>query len=215
MASHGNNWSDPSMKPRRLRTQKWKGIRKALLGLAIPALFATASFAVSPPPPRDLFPGVARHTGKVANDIDRRHPNAMVDVIVQFKVTPGAKHYQRMSARGALLKTKLHTIKAAAFRLPVSALAELEKDPDVQYVSPDRAVSLKDEYESFASAVEADVASQQYGLDGTGIGVAVIDSGVADHKDFHNASGTRVVHSENFVAGETSTVDAYGHGTHV
>ena len=82
-------------------------------------------------------------------------------------------------------------------------------------MSPDRPVSLKNDYESFASAVEADVASQQYGLDGTGIGVAVIDSGVADHKDFHNASGTRVVHSESFVVGNTSTVDAYGHGTHV
>ena len=100
------------MKPRRVRTQKWKSIRKALLSLAIPALFATASFATSPPQLRNLFPGIARHTGKVANDIDRRHPNAMVDVIVQFKVTPRAEHYQRMSARGALLRTKLHTIKA-------------------------------------------------------------------------------------------------------
>ncbi len=120
-----------------------------------------------------------------------------------------------MSARGAAVKTKLHSIKAAAFRLPVSALTKLEKDPDIVYVSPDRPVSLKNNYESFASAVEADVAEQQYGLDGTGIGVAVIDSGVADHVDFHNASGTRVVHSESFVAGNTSTVDAYGHGTHV
>jgi len=200
----------------RLPTQKWKGIRKALLRLAIPALFATASFAASPLQLRDQMPGVARYAGKVSRDIDRRHPNDMIDVIVQFKVTPRAIHYQRMSARGAVVKTRLHGIKAAAFRLPVSALAKLEKDPDVLYVSPDRAVSLKDvSYESFASAVEADVASQQYGLDGTGIGIAVIDSGVADHVDFHTASGTRVVHSESFVVGNTSTVDAYGHGTHV
>ena len=76
--------------------------------------------------------GAAHHAGKIANDIDRRHPNALIDVIVQFKVTPRAAHYQRMSARGAVLKTKLHSIKAAAFRLPVSALAKLEKDPDVR-----------------------------------------------------------------------------------
>jgi len=200
------------MKQRKRSTEKWKGIRKTLLRLAIPALFATASFAASPPQFRNQK---AEYVGKVARDIDRRRANDRIDVIVQFKVTPRAIHYQRMSARGATVKTRLHSINAAAFTLPVSALTALEKDPDVLYVTPDRAVSLKNDYESFASAVEADVAASQYGLDGTGIGVAVIDSGVADHKDFHNASGTRVVHSESFVSGNTSAVDAYGHGTHV
>ena len=203
------------MKPLRLSTEKWKRIRKALLAIAIPALSTTASFASSPSQPFDRAFSVTHRTGKIANDIDRRHPNDRIDVIVQFNVTPTAAHYQRMSARGATVRTKLHSIKAAAFTLPVSALSKLEKDPDIVYVSPDRTVSLKNNYESFASAVEAEVAEQQYGLDGTGVGVAVIDSGVADHVDFHTASGTRVVHSESFVAGNTSTVDAYGHGTHV
>jgi serine protease AprX len=202
------------MKPSKRSTEKRKAIRKVFLALAIPVLFATASFAAAPQLQNQEI-GAARYTGKIAKDVDRRHPNDLIDVIVQFKVTPTAEHYQRMSARGAVVKTKLHSIKAAAFRLPVSALTELEKDSDIVYVSPDRAVSLKNDYESVASAVEADIAEQQYGLDGTGVGVAVIDSGVADHVDFHNASGTRVLHSESFVAGNTSTVDAYGHGTHV
>jgi serine protease AprX len=202
------------MKLRNLQTQKWKGIRTALLHLAIPVVLATASFAVTPSQLFNQGPGTTH--GKIARDIDRSHPNDRMDVIVQFNVTPSAKHYQRMAARGATVKTRLHGIKAAAFNIPVAALAQLEKDSDVVYVSPDRKVTLKDNsYEVFASAVEADVAAQQYGLDGTGIGVAVIDSGVADHKDFHNASGTRVVHSESFVPGVTSAVDAYGHGTHV
>jgi serine protease AprX len=48
------------------------------------------------------------------------------------------------------------------------------------------------------------------------VGVAVIDSGVADHADLHNASGTsRVVYSQSFVAGDTTTADRFGHGTHV
>ena len=203
------------MKPRRPHTEKWKGIRKALLRLAIPALFATASFAASPSQPLDRAFSVARHAGKIANDIDRRRPNDRIDVIVQFRVTPTAAHYQRMTARGAVVKTRLHSIKAAAFTLPVSALTKLEKDPDVLYVSPDRPVSLSNSYESFASAVEADVAAQQYGLDGTGVGIAVIDSGIADHIDFHTAGGSRVLHSESFIPGVTSAVDAYGHGTHV
>ncbi|HSY64252.1 MAG TPA: S8 family serine peptidase [Terriglobales bacterium] len=202
------------MKPRNLETQKWKGIRTALLQFAIPVVLATASFAVSPAQLFNQGPGTAH--GKIARDLDRSHPNKRVDVIVQFKMTPTAKHYQRMAARGARVKSRLHGINAAAFNLPVSALAKLEKDSDVVYVSPDRKVTLKDNsYEVFASAVEADIADQQYDLDGTGIGVAVIDSGIADHVDLHNANGSRVVYSESFVPGNTSGVDAYGHGTHV
>jgi serine protease AprX len=194
-------------------SQKHGKIRTALSAFAILLLVATASFAASP----SQLQGAAQHHGKIAKDIDRTRPNDRIDVIVQFNVTPTAAHYTRMASRGATVKTRLHGIKAAAFTLPVSALAQLEKDSDVVYVSPDRTVSLKNTnaYESFASAVEANLSEQQYGLDGTGVTIAVIDSGIADHVDFHTANGTRVLHSENFVLGETSTVDAYGHGTHV
>lgn len=203
------------MKPRRLRTQKWKGIRKALMRLAIPVLFTTASFAATPPQASGQGTAAAHYTGRFARDIDRRNPNALVDVIVQFKVTPSSLHYRKMSDRGAVLKTRLHSINAAAFRIPVSALAKLEKDPDVLYVTPDRTVHLNNNYETYEPAVLADVAAQQYGFDGTGIGVAVIDSGVADHADFRTAGVSRVIHSESFVVGSTSAVDTYGHGTHV
>src|SRR5207302_11199236 len=53
--------------------------------------------------------------------------------------------------------------------------------------------------------------------DGTGIGIAVIDSGVYQHDDLQSADmkSSRVVYSESFVPGDPSTNDAYGHGTHV
>src|SRR5207302_19442 len=54
------------------------------------------------------------------------------------------------------------------------------------------------------------------GWDGTGVGVAVIDSGISDHPDLHDpATGlSRVVYNESFVPATDST-DGYGHGTHV
>jgi serine protease AprX len=64
--------------------------------------------------------------------------------------------------------------------------------------------------------VESDMAAAQYALDGTGIGVAVIDSGISNHPDLNDASGnSRVVYSQSFVAGDSTTADLYGHGTHV
>ena len=56
-----------------------------------------------------------------------------------------------------------------------------------------------------------------YSLDGAGVGVAVLDSGVyAAQKSFNDGTAaSRVVYSRSFVSGVTSTEDDYGHGTHV
>src|SRR5207253_2920999 len=70
-------------------------------------------------------------------------------------------------------------------------------------------------------SVNAQVAWQQWGLDGTGVGVAVIDSGITAVGDLYwwipsnQTYGSRVVYSQNFVPGTTDTSDLYGHGTHV
>jgi serine protease AprX len=101
-------------------------------------------------------------------------------------------------------------------RIPVSMLDELENNPNVAYVTPDRPVSLTSANEDYTVAVQADDAAAQFAQDGTGVGVAIIDSGVSDHPDLHNAAGaSRVVYSQSFVAGDTTTGDKYGHGTHV
>ena len=54
-------------------------------------------------------------------------------------------------------------------------------------------------------------ANVQAGWDGTGITVAVIDSGITVNKDFKKT----LLYSQSFVSGDSSTADAYGHGTHV
>src|SRR5262249_25828154 len=144
-----------------------------------------------------------------------------VSVIIQFKETPQARHFEMMAARGGKLRFSLERINGAAYRIPVKQLAWLEKHPDVAYVSPDRANQVASsgapQVNDTIVAVMGDYAWQQYGLDGTGVGGAVIDSGVFNHDDLQRANGTgsRIVYSESFVAGDPSTNDAYGHGTHV
>ncbi len=142
--------------------------------------------------------------------------NKMVTVIVQYKQMPTNAHLQSLQSGGASIRSKFHTIRAVTMRIPASMVADLAKNPNVAYISPDRPVTLTSSNEDFTSAVETDVAVSQFALDGTGVGVAVIDSGVADHADLRNASGTsRVVYSQSFVPGDTTTSDKFGHGTHV
>jgi len=153
--------------------------------------------------------------GKFSRDLYRGNSSKLIDVIVQFKVTPRTENYKRMTARGALIKSRLHGIRAASFRLPASAIAQLEKDPDVLYVTPDRSLNLKNDNEPYEPAVLADIAAQQFAVNGAGIGIALIDSGVSDHPDLHSGSTSRVVYNQSFVPGIAAATDGYGHGTHV
>ena len=179
-----------------------------VLGLALLVLSAMPSYAGAKPAPN-----------KFSTDLQQRvDANGMVTVIVQHRQMPSDSHLKAMQGRGATIKSKFHTIRAVRMRVPVSMLAELANDPNVSYITPDRTqkMAANPATEEFATAIEADLAASQYALDGTGVGVAVIDSGIAAHPDLNNASGvSRVVYSQSFVAGDTTTSDKFGHGTHV
>src|SRR6266702_3645219 len=183
-----------------LKTTTW-GARLALLAL-ITLLAAALSFADG-------------NKHKLSTDLDALkggHSGGTVDVIIQFNQTPTAAHHQKVQSKGGVLKTNLDFIKGAHYSVPVESLDDLADDPDVAYISPDREVSGSLDY--VTSAVGANVAWSVYGLDGTGIGVAIIDSGIHKSSDFKDASGkNRAIYEQDFVGGGTD--DFYGHGTHV
>src|SRR5215471_17021161 len=135
-----------------------------------------------------------------------------VPVIVQFKTAPTASRLQSMGQGGPKGRF-LGAVRGGAFQLKLSELRTLANDPSVAYISPDRPVQIAADYAE--QTVGADVALR-YGLDGTGVTVAVIDSGISDHPDLHDpATGTsRVIYNESFI-GSSDTSDGYGHGTHV
>src|SRR6185312_1941903 len=57
---------------------------------------------------------------------------------------------------------------------------------------------------------------QDLGYDGAGVGVALIDSGIASwHEDLSGENGLRVSEFVDFVNGMEAPYDDYGHGTHV
>src|SRR5436190_8858520 len=139
-----------------------------------------------------------------------------IDVIVQYRSTPTEENHRRAQGRGALLSRGLPFINAAVYTIRANAAAHLADDEDVLYVSPDRPV-----YSSLD--VTNPTVGAQYAfpaLDGTGIGIAIIDSGVLEVRDLLTANSSaanssRLVFSQSLVKNLSSTLDQYGHGTHV
>lgn len=201
-SSQGMNSGKPARAGSGLRIAVWGGV----LGVAAMALLAMPAYGQMRKFSRDINEAVT--------------PKGTVKVIVQYRNMPTASALTGLKGNGARIGFKLHTIGAMAMEVPVGMLEALEKDPNVAYVTPDRQVSLtaNPQTEEFATAIQADIAASTYAFDGTGIGVAVIDSGISDHGDLHktNASGaTRVVYNQSFVSGDSTTGDKFGHGTHV
>jgi serine protease AprX len=155
---------------------------------------------------------------KISGDLQAKTTaNAeMVDVIVRFTTVPTAAHHEKILSRGGTIKRELGQFKGAAYSMPASALADLADDPDVVYISPDR--PLKGASEGKPNAVNDyhigvinAPAAWALGLNGSGIGVAVIDSGIASLPDI---TAKNIVYSQDFT-GLGSAADQYGHGTHV
>src|SRR5580658_4382664 len=206
---------------RQLNSPAFSAAWGRVLGLALLVLTAVPSYAGSRPVVDNDAASTpsAPSTPKFSRDLQQSvDATGMVTVIVQHRQMPTAAHLRTLQGHGATMKSQFHTIRAVTMRVPASMLAELASDPNVTYITPDRhqKMAANPVTEEFATAVEADVAASQYGFTGSGIGVAVIDSGIAAHPDLNNANGSsRVVYSQSFVAGDTTTSDKFGHGTHV
>ena len=157
---------------------------------------------------------------KMAKDLEGKKGSEPVDVIVQFTQPPTARHHQKVLSKGGTLKNSLGLVSGGSYSVPATALATLAADPEVAYITPDRPLHGKNngsptaELDYHTDTVNAPIAWAQ-GLDGTGIGVAVIDSGIIDIPDFHGQNN-RVVFAQNFVGGTSGSAnDQYGHGSHV
>jgi serine protease AprX len=159
---------------------------------------------------------------KMSRDLEGKKASDQVDVIVQFTQVPTSKHHQLITKRGGRLNRQLGGFRGGAYRISASALADLANDPNVVYISPDRPLSASS---TSASAWTLDYhnetanasAAWAQGLDGTGIGVAVIDSGIADLADMHGKkknNSSNVVYRQDFT-GLGNANDDYGHGTHI
>src|SRR5205085_11609048 len=166
---------------------------------------------------------------KLASDLSATlqaaQPNERVKVIVQFKGAPALQAEAVLAdSPTANVVRRFARLNARVLTLPANAVAALAARADVAYVGPDRPAAAFGHVTTTTGteAVRTQTSLDLLGLttnttlDGTGIGIAVLDSGIdATHVAFRNSLGlSRVVASQDFT-GENRTDDPYGNGTHV
>ena len=117
-------------------------------------------------------------------------------------------------AGGAIGRT-LPIIDGLAADVPHVALSLIASSPLVRRLSSDRLVAGA--LERTGRTVGATDVRYDFGYDGAGIGIAVVDSGITSwHDDLGGPAVTqRVDRFIDFVNGRSLPYDDYGHGTHV
>src|SRR5580693_5858932 len=178
--------------------------RYALIAVLGIGLLSADNSKISP----DLLPLLSNSSNKV-------------NVIVQYNSPPqtcqgggllGGLLCTVVNLLGGVVNIVFSLVNAVAGTLTANDVISLSNQSNVTYISLDRPVAGSLDYT--AAAVNAPYAWSS-GLDGTGVGVAIIDSGIYSHPDLTSrlGFGSRVVYRQSFIGG--SLYDDFGHGTHV
>ena len=170
-----------------------------------------------------LAGGAFANNSKISPDLQPllANPSNTVNVIVQYNSPPQACSGVGLVAGllcptfnllGGVVKDVFTLINAVAGTMAAGNVVALSNQPNVTYISLDRPLGATLDYS--AAGVNAPVAWSS-GWDGTGVGVAIIDSGIYSHPDLLSTQTgqSRVVYRKSFIGGVQN--DDYGHGTHV
>jgi len=148
-------------------------------------------------------------------------PNGLFPVIVRGAGTDGktrAKAAEAILGKATGTRRTLSIIGSASATVRGAQIVALANVPSVERIVRDQTFNISwTPSDAAAAASEAGIlavnapqAWSTLGVSGQGIGVAVIDSGVADHPDLAGRIVARVD-----LTGEQSNGDPGGHGTHV
>lgn len=172
-------------------------LKRFLLPLALVAGILPAQAAEPPDAKLDAPLRALRHAGGTSRVIiESSDVNATDTLIRSVKGKPGRR---------------LGLLRGQVAEIPNAALESLARQARVRAIRLDRPVHGT--MERTSSAVGASWVHDNLGVDGGGVGVAIIDSGVTSWHD--DLGSDRVVHFADFVDYQPLPYDDYGHGTHV
>ncbi len=166
--------------------------------------------------------GKAGISSDLVEAMKKGSPSRTVRLVVSLDGADPAAVASQVTALGGEVRKYFRHVNHMLVIIPLESVGGLAEIDGIDYIAPDRDVSgVASQLETTTGASLAYTASQGGvpvpGLDGTGVTVAIIDSGIdANHSDLrNNASGrSRVLLSMDFT-GTWNLDDPYGHGTHI
>jgi serine protease AprX len=164
------------------------------------------------------FAEQAQGNGKLSREVIDRVREAgsddLIPLIIQTTDEPSNQHFARLHGRGGAVKNRYTSIYGYAAQVPASQIDALADDPEIEHVSYDSPVVAA--MDVAYPAVKADLAfAASGGLDGQGVGIAIVDTGVQLHPDLARPKDTSQIVEVEIVMHEQGIQDYYGHGTHV
>jgi serine protease AprX len=156
-------------------------------------------------------PGGDRDGDRVSDDFEKRLDDAAASERVRVIVTGIDSSQGRRAVGRFAVNHELGLIHGFAASMTAAQARALAKRPDVRRVEADGVVHALDDAtdrDFGAAGARASVP----GLDGSGIGICVIDTGVDPN---HEQIAPRPVVFVDYVNGRTTAYDDHGHGTHV
>jgi serine protease AprX len=181
--------------------------RKTLLPLVLLVVLAVPALAAAADRPAPADSRLDRELRARA-----REPRGSSRVILTLQ--PGASAAATEAAirkvRGVVGR-RLASVGAQVAYVPDGALDALGRLPGVSGVRIDRRVHGT--LERTGATIGANWVRDTLGVDGEGVGIAIVDSGVATWHD--DLTGGRVARFVDFVNFQSAAYDDYGHGTHV
>lgn len=164
-------------------------MRKIVLALMLVCLMSTFALAVHVDPAL----------------VDSMKGNERIPVVVMMN--PGAKHVDTTQLGGKLGHT-YSIINGFSAELPVAAIKALENNPNVFSIALDKEVTI--DLTTAVQATNVDDVWNSYGAYGSGVKIAIVDTGICQHADFQN----RIVGWKDYVNGRNYAYDDHYHGTH-
>src|SRR5262249_34365207 len=190
---------------------------RALCGRLVLAVAFVAAF--EPRPSAQLL-GLDDWLEKLDHPLKSRASQLTGHSTVIVRARPGSTGAIPSPARnlGGSPGRALPLIDGQVFTVPNVALATLAAHPNIAHISTDRLVAGS--LERTGATIGARSAREDWGYDGSGVGVAGIDSGVPPWHghlgDAHASPGRqRVGPFVDLVAARNTRYADYGHGTHV